>query len=284
METPLRDVLVSIRSLEPMPAVALRVLELSQRADVVPSDLVRVLETEPALTAKVLRLTNSAYYGFQRRIASLDEAGTMLGTNALVGIVLTGCGAHYFHTHGSATAKERERRWKRSVTQALASGLLARVTQTSDRHRAYTAGLLQDVGELVLARFAAGRESALADAIAHGASRLDAERAVFGLDHAEVGARLAQHWSFPELLIDTIRCHHTPEKATVDPVLCFVVHLGSQVVDEFEREAGLARGPGFETSHAALDELGLDALALTAIHEPLERELAQASELIESGA
>lgn len=282
METPLRDVLVSIRSLEPMPEVALRVLELSQRADVVPSDLVRVLQTEPALTAKVLRLTNSAYYGFQRRIASLDEAGTMLGTNALVGIVLTGCGAHYFHTNGGASSKDRERRWKRSVTQALASGLLARVTQTGDRHRAYTAGLLQDVGELVLARFAAGRESAFDAEIQNGTPRLEAERIVYGLDHAEVGARLAQHWSFPELLIDTIRHHHRPEKATVDPMLCFLVHLGSQVVNEYEREEGIDAGPAFECSDAALDELGLDALALTAIHDSLHRELAQASELIDT--
>lgn len=282
MSSQLPEILASIRTLEPLPHVALRVLELSQRADVVPRDLIGVIQTEPALTAKVLRLTNSAYYGFKRQIASLDEAGNLLGTSTLVNLVLTGCTARYFQSTSTASAAVRTQRWERAVAQALAASLLARVTQGTDRNRAYTAGLLQDIGELVLERFADAQRARIEHAVAQGMPRLAAEAETLGLSHAEVGARLAQRWNFPEILVDAIRNHHTPERATVDGMLVNVVHLAAHVVEELERERSGDTRPGYASDETALAHLGLDALALAGLHDALTRELEKAREFVDA--
>ncbi|MBK7877249.1 MAG: HDOD domain-containing protein [Planctomycetes bacterium] len=282
MNLPPTELLSRIRNLEPMPHVALRVLELSQRKDVVPRELIAVIQTEPALTAKILRLTNSAYYGFKRQIASLDEAGNLLGTGTLVNLVLTGCGARYFHECPTRDDGRRAARWQRAISCALATNLLTKVTQTGDPGRAYTAGLLQDLGELVLDGLPAEYANAFADELAHGVPRLDAEQRVFGLTHAEIGARLATRWNFPEVLIDTIRHHHAPERATVDPHLAALVNLAAEVVHELEDEAHPGADAGCGYSTIALSSLGLDELALSAMHEPLQRELERAREFVDA--
>lgn len=280
MPSPLPDLLAGIRNLAPLPHVALRVLELSQRADVVPRELIGVIQTEPALTAKVLRLTNSAYYGLKRQIASLEEAGNLLGTSTLVNLVLTGCAARYFNEVSAGDDAARRRRWERSISQALAGSLLARVTQSTDKNRAYTAGLLQDIGELVLAPHAALRQAELTAACSHGLTRLEAEADVLGLSHAEVGAQLAQRWNFPDVLTDTIRCHHTPERATSDPALTDVVHLATLVVEELMPATASALPEQHATSLRALERLGLNDQAFAGLLESLARDLEQAREFV----
>ena len=165
---------------------------------------------------------------------------------------------------------------------SLAASLLARVTQGTDRNRAYTAGLLQDIGELVLERFADAQRAHIESAVAAGMPRLAAEAETLGLSHAEVGARLAQRWNFPELLVDTIRNHHTPERATVDAMLTNVVHLAAHVVEELERERSGDARPGYSSDATALANLGLDAIALAGMHDSLERELEKAREFVEA--
>lgn len=282
MQPPLTELLTRIRSIQPMPQVALRVLELSQRSDVVPKELIDVIQTEPALTAKVLRLVNSAYYGFKRQIASLDEAGNLLGTTAIVNLVLTGCGARYFHDCPTRDAGKNTRRWQRAVSCALATNLLARVTQAGDPGRAYTAALLQDLGELVLDGLPAPYAEELERELRSGMPRLDAERRVYGLHHAEIGARVATRWNFPEVLVDTILCHHAPERAAADAQLAALVNLGASVVEEFEREEHPELGPVYGRSTSALQRLGVDDVALAGMLEPLERELERAREFVEA--
>ena len=89
MNLPLKDIVQDLRSLEPFPSVATRVLELASDEEVVPSELIEIIQLDPGLTAKVLRLCNSALYGFQREISTLQEAGNLLGVRALVNLVLT---------------------------------------------------------------------------------------------------------------------------------------------------------------------------------------------------
>lgn len=278
----LDELLARIKNLEPLPQVAVRVLELSQRSDVVPRELITALQGDAALTAKLLRLCNSAYYGFKRRIASLDEAGNLLGTSALVNLVMTGCAARYFHDCPAQDAERRARRWKRSVAQAIATQLLARCTHTADAGRAYTAALLQDIGELVLDGFGPAAAARVEAEMRAGMAQLDAEARVYGMHHAEVGARLAARWNFPEVLVDVLGHHHAPENATIDLPLASLVHLGAQVVEELEHAKDPNTGRRSFVAPTALAALGLDEAILVALHEPLERELEKARELVEA--
>jgi putative nucleotidyltransferase with HDIG domain len=275
-------ILASLQSLEPLPEVALKVLELSRKEDVGPRDIAAIVERDPAITAKVLKLCNSAYYGFQRKIASLDEAANLLGTRTLTNLVLTSCGARYFRDFGGSTSRSREALWERSVATALAAGTLARLHGDVDRHRAYTAGLLQNIGHLVLDRFLAEDRAKIQAEVEGGTPLLEAEELVLGLHHAEVGARLLERWSFPDVLIDTIRHHHRPMGATVDRALAGVAQLAEHVAGALEQGDGLD-GMLDELSGYALDLEGVGGMSLAELEELLAAELGRAREFVALG-
>jgi HD-like signal output (HDOD) protein len=281
MAQALDEILREIKSLEPFPQAAMRVLELSARDEVVPRDLIAVIETDTAMTARVLKLSNSAYYGFRREIASLSEAGNLLGVSALVNLVLTSCAGRSFRGGGSV-GPELERVWEQSVSNALAASLLARLSGAVDRNRAYTAGLLQNIGQVVLERFLQREEHEISLRVAAGVSRIAAEREVLGLDHAEVGARLCERWNFPDVLVDTVRHHHEPDRATIDPLLTCFVHLGEQVTLRTMR-ADERKPRGYELDGGALGIARLELEALDGIAGALAREVEQAREFMEAG-
>lgn len=275
----IQDILAAIKSLEPLPQVATRVVEIAGQEDVVPRDLVGVIETDAAVTAKVLKLCNSAYYGFKREIGSLPEAANLLGVSTLVNLVLTSCSGRYFRDNGQVGADTALRLWEESVVDALASALIARMEGSVDRNRAYTGGLLQNVGHLVLARHAHETGEAVAAEIARGASELDAEASVIGMHHAEIGARLAEKWNFPDALVDTIRNHHTPQQARIDPRMAGVTHLGELVTHCFLRRVE-PTDPESGVTPEALAMAGLDSRRLNDLRERLRFELERAREFL----
>jgi HD-like signal output (HDOD) protein len=204
----------------------------------------------------------------------------MLGVTTLVNLVLTSSAGRYFRDYGDSTESSQSDLWMRSVTNALASRIIADHNRMVDPERAYTAGLLQNIGSLVLDRFMHnGRQQVFAVAQA-GYSLLDAEKHALGLHHAEIGARLATRWGLPDVLTDTIRFHHAPEKATVDPLLTATVHLAETVATA--RIAG-DNMPGFayEVHDAALQLTGMKPEDFDVVDMGLQGELERAEALFE---
>jgi HD-like signal output (HDOD) protein len=276
----LRSILDEIKSLEPLPQVALRVMAMAGEEDLVPRDLVEVIQTDAGLTAKILKLANSAYYGFRREIVTLFDAGNLLGTSKLINLALTTCSARYFRSYGGQSEESARRTWERSVTTAIASGLLARTRGGVERSRAYTAGLLENVGQVVLARFLPEASSELETVIAAGATRLEAEEEVLGLHHGEIGARLAERWNFPPVLVETIRHHHQPERAQLDVLLVSYAHLGELITQQKDGRDGHAELP-YELSPTALDVAGMTRGDFDAFEDVLRDEVERARELVE---
>ncbi|MCA8981495.1 MAG: HDOD domain-containing protein [Planctomycetes bacterium] len=276
-----RRVLEGTKNLTPWPEVASRVMQIAQRPEVVPGELVAVIQTDAALTAKVLRLANSAYYGFRREIASLAEAGNALGVQALVNLVLTGCAERYFHTGGRGAAAKSL--WERSITTAFSAQILARAQGAVDPERAYTVALLQNIGHLVIDDFLVEFRERIEREQRDGRDLLSAERAVLGQNHAQIGARLARRWGFPEVLSDTIEFHHSPERAGVDPKLAAVAHLAETITYALSLDDGLeSLAYGFSESALALS--GLDRNGFLALEEVIREELEKARDVFESAA
>lgn len=276
-----RRILEEIKNLAPWPEVASRVMRIAQRHEVVPGELVEVIQTDAALTSKVLRLANSAYYGFRREIASLTEAGNALGVQALVNLVLTGCAARYFQT--GRNSERAKALWERSVMNAFSAQLLARVHGSVDPERAYTVALLQNIGHLVIDEFLDAFHEHIEREQHDGCDLLEAERRVLGQNHAQIGARLARRWGFPEVLADTIEFHHTPERAGVDPKLTAIAHLAECIT------YALSLGDGLESleyafSDSALGLAGLDKSGFLSLEELIRREFDKARDVLESAA
>jgi HD-like signal output (HDOD) protein len=276
----LQSILDDVKSLEPLPQVAMRVMTLSSKTDLVPRELVEVIQTDAGLTAKVLKLCNSAYYGFRREIASLPEAGNLLGCSTLVNLVVTSCTAMYFRNYGGQSANAARRQWERSISTAISASLLANVRGGVDRNRCYTVGLLANVGHLVMERFLPDAREALEAEIAAGSTRLAAEHLVLGIHHGEIGAQLAERWDFPEVLVDAIRHHHEPERARNDSVLVGLAHLAEMGAQRHESSEG-REVMAYEFRDAALAQSGMSREQFDALESRLAGEIRRAESLID---
>lgn len=260
----IETILSRLDTLPPMPAVAVRLLNAAQDPDV---DLARVaewIERDPAMTANVLRACNAPIYGLRTRVTSVRQATSLLGLRKIVQIALTVLASRYLTPAQDGYALAAGELWRSSVTAALAAELLAERARYPSPGTAYTAGLLQDIGKIVLAEFVAPAVAEIRRLVdEEGVGWQEAEARVVGLPHPEVGARLLERWGFPEALVESVRCHHDPARATVDPALAQLSHLA----DAFTMALG--QGLGADGLAYPLDE---PSLALARITTPRDAE------------
>jgi putative nucleotidyltransferase with HDIG domain len=219
----LRKVTEGMVTLPTLPRVASRLLESLANPDAATSEEIgEVIALDPSLTARTLRLANSDFYGFPRKVGTVDLAVVVLGADTIRDLVL---GASVFQTL-DPTWRSLTGLWSHS----LACGVAARAMADRCRYRlaagAFAAGMLHDIGKVALRQAYPDRyEAVMALVRAEGISMMEAERGVLGSDHAEVGGWLAERWGLPGDLVEAIACHHRPELARLNPELTSLVHI-----------------------------------------------------------
>lgn len=217
----------------PLPATTLQIIKLINDPRSTAEDVGGVLEMDQALTARVLRVANSAYYGVPRQVASARDAVVMLGHNTLRSLIFTASVAGVLGRKATGYALGSGDLWRHSINVATAARLVARVNHPEMAEEGYVAGLLLDIGKIVLDQYLQddfGTANALATE--EGISFVEAEKRVFGADHAEIGSLLAEKWNLPPLLVEAIRYHHSPLDAELSPVLTSIVHVADLVATE----------------------------------------------------
>lgn len=196
------------RNLPTIPAVLSRIITLVEGETTNARHLVDVIERDQALTGKILRLANSAFFGQSRRVATIPRAILLLGFSTVRNLAL---GVKVWDTLAGGIAKQRlEDLWVHSVSVALATKLLSARLCDGDPDEAFTAGLLHDVGRLVIAaRFKDGYWTAIERDATTPVDEI--ERSSFGVDHAEVGSWLFEAWNLPPGIVEAVRRHHDAE-------------------------------------------------------------------------
>ena len=217
------DILQDIRRLEPFPQAAIRVMELALN-DADPEEVIAVLECDPGLMIKVMGIANSARYAPRKSIDSLAEAVLRLGSKTVASIAMTTGSASFFMGYGDSTPRSNISLWKECMHVAFFSRHLAQKSGDVGPELAYTVGLLQNVGNIVLDRFLEDSRDEIKSRYEHGEDLQSAERAVLGMDHAQCGAHLARKWKLPAVLVSGIRFHHSPEDAGSYSKLCAIVN------------------------------------------------------------
>lgn len=214
-----------------MPIAYARLLSMVAEPRSTPRDLVEVLEIDPALAGRVLRLANSAFLGRSGKISSLSRAVLFLGWKWVSSLALG------VTVWGSFTARGGEAAlllWGHAARVALAARFLGRHLGVRDPEVAFSGGLLHDIGRAVLVL--RHREEAEWLASSAGDDDLAAERALFGADHATVGAWVATSWRLPVELVRTIAHHHDELLATDGLDALAVVRLADRLIRDVERE------------------------------------------------
>jgi len=219
----LRKVTEAMVALPTLPLVASRLLESIADPEAASSEEIgAVIALDPALTARTLKLANSDFYGFPRKVGTVDLAVVVLGPDTIRDLVL---GAAVFQTL-DPSRKTLTGLWSHS----LACGVAARALADRIRYRleseAFAAGMLHDIGKVALRQTYPDRfDAAVALVREQGISMSVAERGVLGSDHAEVGGWLAERWGLPGDLVEAIACHHRPEQARLNTELTSLVHI-----------------------------------------------------------
>ncbi len=252
----LAQILARLESLPPFPEVAVRLLQTCRDPDVELAAVAALLERDPAMAANVLRVCNAPYFGLRGRVSSVRHATSLLGIRNVLQITMTVLSSGHLASPQVGYGLGPGDLWRTSVASALAAELVAQETSYPQVETAYTAGLLQDVGKIVLAGFVENAADAIQALLAEGMAWQEAEARALGMTHPEAGARLLSRWGFPAAIVDAVRTHHRPSEATVDPTLAAISHLADAL--KMTLGVGLgADGLAYELDEGALGALGL---------------------------
>lgn len=219
-----------LADLPPLPAVVTRIMETVNNPETSATDLNRLISMDQGLASKVLRIVNSAYYGFPKRISTITHAVVILGFNTVRNLVL-GVSAFGLLSHKSMPyGLNRAKFWEHSIAAAVAGSVIAKKRLPKQRNapeEAFIGGLLHDIGTLFLdSYFPVQYAVAMAFAAREQKSALEAEGLVLGIDHVSVGRRIAEYWNFPPHLVAMLGSHHNPSASKDYFDLTATIHAG----------------------------------------------------------
>jgi putative nucleotidyltransferase with HDIG domain len=259
-QTRIKAIMASVDAFPGMPGEAARLLAMLDNPETSAADVEEALRFDPGLTANILKLSNSAFFGFASQVGSVHQAVVLLGAKRLMQVVAATCVNAVLDQPVAGYGLNSGDLWQHSIAVSVAAEILMREVGMADDPEIFTAALLHDVGKLVLGQFLDREMGAIDTVAAEGVSFQMAEQNVFGTDHAEIGARILKKWDFPDRMAHAVRWHHQPDRA--DPVdtmvdlvhvanmLCLMIGIGAGREGlQYQPEAGACRRLGLTTVH-----------------------------------
>jgi putative nucleotidyltransferase with HDIG domain len=270
----LKELINNTPDLPSMPEVAFEVIRVADLSDSTAIHVAQTLAQDPSLSARVLRLSNSSFYGMSRDVASIQDAVILLGMRTIKSLALVAASFPWLQKALNGKGLNPDLLWQHSLVCALISKDLAKKSELVDSELAFCVGLLHDLGQVVLCLWNEGDSEVenLEELIGLAPTFDAAEREKYGYDHAEVGGALASAWNLPEVYCDAIQHHHRPSELSPTRPLADIIH----VADILTRRLGLNEGISgvvFDRDEAAFERLGLDEDTLIEISRVAQENL-----------
>ncbi len=268
----LHQVIENVKDLPSLPAVVMELLNEIDNDNIDSHLLAQKVTNDLALTATTLRYANSAYYSTMIKVTTVQQAIALMGLATVRKIItmaaLSGC-----FPENNCKGFDHKAFWRHSNAVAIAARLIAkRLNFNTDV--AFTAGLLHDLGALVLVtQYPQQYEASIAYRHEHQLSQFEAERQVLGIDHAAVGAALAEQWNFSDVMKNAIAGHHHPETPGLG-FLATIIHVADGIAHAL-RLSATADTQTVEVSGDSWDSLALNQEAIQSLMEETAAELAQ---------
>jgi putative nucleotidyltransferase with HDIG domain len=268
----IKSITKRIQSLPTLPPVVRKLTTMVESPDVTAKEVGKLISSDQVLSAKVLKLVNSPFYGFPGRISSISHAIILLGFNVIKGVVLS---ASVFEL----MEKSMVGLWEHSLGSAIVSGAIARTLGLNEPEEISTAALLHDIGKvLVRVSLTADYDRISRIVEEKGCSFREAEVEVLGVDHADIGLWLSQEWGMPERLIIPISQHHEPEAAVKFKDRVAVVHIADSLIRAFGVGFGGDRWVG-RIKPSQWELIGMDKLDLPQLMRKILTELEEIENL-----
>ena len=279
--TKIQAIMAKVSSFPSMPGAAAKMLSLLNNPDISISQIEEILRFDQGLTANVLRLTNSAYFGFSAKIGSVRQAVVLLGAKRLIQLVLTSCVHSVMQKSVEGYDLPAGELWRHSIAVSVAAEALVKELRIPVADFVFTAALLHDVGKLALSDFVEGDLQKIEETASPGIPFEVAEQFVLGIDHAEVGALILENWSFPPEIVRAVQWHHAPDAVEKTDSLIDIVHVAN--VLSLMVGTGMGReGLRYQPSAAATKRLGLKPFQLEKVVSQTCQWVSELSDLFES--
>jgi len=223
-------IIEEINELRPVSEIGNRVAEITSNPNSSLAELVDVIKYDQGMTANLLRICNSTYFGLKKKVASIKQAVAYLGLNKVASLVVLGNSADNFKKAQVGYDLNEGELWRYSVSSALIAEDLAEKKRLKNISLIFTSALLKDIGKVILSAYVKDSFEDINKAVQdRGLTFVDAEKEVIGIDHAELGARVAEKWNFNPAMVDIIRNHHDPDKAPPDDISIPIVYLADSI-------------------------------------------------------
>ncbi len=260
------EILLKVKHIEVLPNVITEVIKISKDPDATIADMEQIVLTDQALTTKVLRLANSAYYGYARRISTISNATILLGFDTIKSIAFASTMSKFLSGSFKGYALNKNDLWIQSQTCGIICRYLAQKTGAYNPEEAYIAGLLKDIGKTILNEYMIDEyKTVFSLVIEKNYSFSEAEKSVFGFSHPEIGAKVVEKWNLPAQLVDAIEFHHNPEESSFeDKSLLSIVHIADAMTMMMGIGLGID-GLTYSLSGTALDVLNIDVIMFKTI-------------------
>ncbi len=264
-----KQVISNIRNLPTPPIVFHQIQKVIKDPKVNAAQVASILAEDPAMSVKVLKLTNSAFYGLAREIDSVKQAVVIVGMEAIKNLVLSASVLDMFK--GQNNDQEfQDRFWRHSLSVAVCSRILARQLRSrgvADSDAAFSCGLLHDIGKIIIQCYLPDEHKRVQAEMSNDRQSMtfEVEDRVLGYNHTQIGSLLAVQWKLPHTLSDAVTYHHHPQLSENQEVMPYVIHLSNYLAKKtfYDRSEAHLIGklePGMieymGTTEADLDKYG----------------------------
>ena len=235
----IEKIIKEIDRLKPVSYIGDKIMEIISNPDSSLAEVVGIVKYDQGMTANLLRICNSAYFGLAKEITSVKQAVAYLGIDKVASLVMMGNSADNFREAQAGYDLTEGELWRYSVSSALMAQDLAEKRNLNNISLIFTSALLKDIGKVILNTYVKDSFEAINKAVqSKGITFIDAEKEVIGIDHAELGARVAEQWNFSPVMVNIIRNHHHPEKALPDDLSIPIVYMADCICMMMGRGVG----------------------------------------------
>lgn len=226
----IKSIIKKIDHLTPIPQVASKVMSIAEDPKSSMYDLSKVITYDTAVTANLLKMVNSAYFGLPEKVDSVHQAIVYLGMAQVVDLVLLSASGENFQTAQEGYDLEAGELWKYSVSSAILARELAEKKGVKETHLIFTAALLKDIGKVILNQYVKDSFDKINALVTKRNSTFrEAEKKVIGIDHAELGGMVAENWKFSPKMVEIIRHHHRPQKSSISEFESSIVYMADTI-------------------------------------------------------
>lgn len=276
----MQELLKEIKNLKPIPAIVNQIIEIVDEPGSSMKDIAKIIKYDPAVTANLLKICNSAYFGLKEPAESVEDAVSLLGVDQIVELVLMKSGASVMTEKLDGYGFVRGAMWKYSVSSALIAKQIANRLSMENKNTIFTASLLKDIGKTILDKFVSDCfEKINTLVLNHNMSFIDAEKKVIGVDHAELGAMIAKIWKFSPKMVNIIRKHHIQDNITYKDKDIAVVYFADCICMMLGIGVG-ADDLAYRFHKEAMEELGINASEMPEIIIEFSKNMQKVEELL----